>query len=369
MKDPTGAAAPAGGFQNLGWYGGYQYYNGTFAPTAGSIHPNSPQAGAGKPVSAEVNRQTSIAAGKAPDANQNFVDQQNNVPQGGGGTYSANGSTTGSGSPGAGGGAGAGFSAPATLDLPGLFDSLTKSSGVGDLQTKLTDMQTGLDKAKSQINDNPFLSEGDRTGRIKKLQMDYDNQATTVQNQITTKQADIQTQLDIQTKQFDINSQAAQQALSQFQTLLSSGALDNAGGQDIANITRATGISSTMIQSAVNAQKVKNTPTSVVQYDDGVNQGFAVINTQTGQVISKQVIAGSKPTKGTGTSTADNKAEAMAQLPVDLKNAMTLGTAMSFYSQFGLTKQQIYDQYKTINYYKPTTAQQKADQKAYGVKA
>lgn len=294
MKDPTGAPAPAGGFQNLGWYGGYQYYNGTFAPTAGSIHPNSPQAGAGKPVSAEVNRQTSIAAGKAPDANQNFVDQQNNNPQGGSALTAAGGTGTGgSGAPGT--GSGAGFSAPATLDLPGLYDSLTKSSGVGDLQTKLTDMQTGLDKAKSQINDNPFLSEGDRTGKIAKLQTDFDNQATTLNNQITTKKQDIQTQLDIQTKQFDINSQAAQQALSTFNTLLQNGALDNASGADIANITKSTGLSSQAIYSAINANKAKNVQTSVIQYDDGTHQGFAVINSQTGQIISKQVVAGSKP--------------------------------------------------------------------------
>lgn len=294
MKDPAGQAAPAGGFQNLGWYSGYQYNNGTFAPQAGMINPTSPQQGAGQPVSAEVNRQTSVAAGKAPDANQNFVNQQNGTaltaaPGGDSGPAGTGGGT------GTGDGSGAGFSAAAPLDLPGLLDSLTKSSGVTDLQNKVADLQNGLNTAKSQINDNPFLSEGDRTGRIAKLQADYDDQANTLNNQIVTKQADIQTQLDIQTKQFDINSQAATQALNQFNTLLQDGALDNASGQDIANITKSTGLSSQAIESAISANKAKNVQTSVIQYDDGTNQGFAVVNTQTGQIISKQVVSASKP--------------------------------------------------------------------------
>jgi len=47
MKDPTGKPAPAGGFQTGGWYSGYQYWDGSFAPTAGQIHPSSNQPGAG----------------------------------------------------------------------------------------------------------------------------------------------------------------------------------------------------------------------------------------------------------------------------------------------------------------------------------
>jgi hypothetical protein len=47
MKDPTGKAAPPGGFKTGGWYSGYQYWNGSFAPRAGQIHPQSNQAGAG----------------------------------------------------------------------------------------------------------------------------------------------------------------------------------------------------------------------------------------------------------------------------------------------------------------------------------
>jgi len=57
-KDPAGKSAPSGGFQTGGWYSGYQYWNGSFAPQAGMIHPSSAQQGAGQPVSQEVVQQT-----------------------------------------------------------------------------------------------------------------------------------------------------------------------------------------------------------------------------------------------------------------------------------------------------------------------
>ena len=47
MKDPTGKAAPSGGFKTGGWYSGYQYWNGSFASSAGQLHSQSDQPGAG----------------------------------------------------------------------------------------------------------------------------------------------------------------------------------------------------------------------------------------------------------------------------------------------------------------------------------
>jgi hypothetical protein len=75
--DPKGKAAPSGGFQTGGWYSGYQYWDGSFAPSAGQIHPSSNQQGAGQMVSAEVNKASSVAAGQAPTAYQTWIDQQN----------------------------------------------------------------------------------------------------------------------------------------------------------------------------------------------------------------------------------------------------------------------------------------------------
>jgi hypothetical protein len=76
-KDPTGKAAPSGGFQRGGWYSGYQYWDGSFASSAGQIHPSSNQQGAGQAVSAEVNRASSVAAGESPNAYQEWIDKQN----------------------------------------------------------------------------------------------------------------------------------------------------------------------------------------------------------------------------------------------------------------------------------------------------
>ena len=216
-----------------------------------------------------------------------------------------------------GGGVGAsalGVPAAATLDLPGLYNSLTKSSGIADLENKAMQEQTAFNEAQSKINDNPFLSEADRVGRIQKLQMDYNNSTKATQDALAMKKADVQTQLDLASKQYDINSQASRDALSRFDSLLASGALSGASGSDIANLTSQTGLSSTMIQAAINATKAKNVKTSTLTYDDGTNQGFMIINPDTGEIISKQVIAASKPTAAEskasvgGTSVSQNKA-------------------------------------------------------------
>jgi len=52
--------APPGGFKEGGWYEGRQYIGGTFG-APGVIHPQSPQVGAGQPVSKEVIAQTDPA--------------------------------------------------------------------------------------------------------------------------------------------------------------------------------------------------------------------------------------------------------------------------------------------------------------------
>ena len=52
-----GISAPAGGFQQGGWYSGRQYWGGTLSDP-GVIHPSSNQQGAGQAVSSEVIAQT-----------------------------------------------------------------------------------------------------------------------------------------------------------------------------------------------------------------------------------------------------------------------------------------------------------------------
>jgi len=83
------------------------------------------------------------------------------------------------------------------------------------------------------------------------------------------------------------------------------GALDNANGEDIANWTRQTGISSTMIKSAI-AERNKPEPvqTQMIQSENDAGEvTVSVINSQTGEVISQQSLGaiGTK-TKVTGGS-------------------------------------------------------------------
>lgn len=190
----------------------------------------------------------------------------------------------------AGAAGGLGLPTQPKIDLPGLYTNLTNQAGIPALQQKLTDAETAYNENKGKINDNPFLSEGDRTGRIAKLTSDYNDSIKPIQDEMSMKQADIKMQLDLQTQQFNINSQEAKTAFDQFNSLLSSGALDNASGTDIASITRATGISSSMIQSAITAAKTKNA--KMIQYDDGTKQGVAIIDDQ-GNLIKKTDISAS----------------------------------------------------------------------------
>jgi hypothetical protein len=287
QKDPQGNPAPAGGFQQGGWYSGYQYWNGSFAPKAGMIHSSSNQQGAGQMVSPEVNRQTSVQAGLAPNANQDYIDRLNAQPVTNPGA-SAGASASVAGGGGTGGGAGIGYQTQAPINLPDIYKNLYASSGISDLEKQLSDRTAEYTETKGKINDNPFLSEATRVGRIAKIEELFNERTANLRNDIATKKADIETQLNLQTKQFDINSQFARDALDQFNTLLSMGALEGASGEDIANITRSTGISSSAIYSAINAQKKKNVQTQVITStaDDGTVTAV-VINSDTGEIISK----------------------------------------------------------------------------------
>jgi hypothetical protein len=240
-----------------------------------------------------------------------------------------------------------------TIDLPSLYQNMYDTSGISDLQRTLSDQSKAFTEAKGAINDNPFLSEATRVGRVAKLETLFNDRTANIRNDIATKQADIETKLNIQTKQFDINSQQATQALSQFQTLLSSGALDNASGEDIANITRATGMSSSMIQAAINANKAKNVQTSIQSFDDGTNQGFVVINSNTGEIIKKDVIASSKPTSSGYTSTTKDIATNKENVTNDARQGALLQDLIKNYAVAGsgLSVEDIYKIYNSNSIY------------------
>lgn len=366
----VGVTAPAGGFQNGGWYSGRQYYNGQVGDPGVIINPT--QQGTGQAVSAEVNAQSAAAQGKTPQQLQDYLTGQaaktaTVAPTGTSAAPSGGGTTTPdmSGGGAAGDISGAFGTTTSTLNLPDLYNTLAKNAGISDMEAELTTKETAFNDQTSKINDNPWLSEADRTGRISKLTTDYNNDIKTTQDALTMAKQDIQTQIDLQTKQFDINSATAKAALDEFNTLLSSGALAGATGADIAAITKATGISSTEIQAAINSQTIKDTPTSVTTVDDGTNQYSVVINSKTGAIISKTVLAASKPEKATaGATTLQNQQQYESWVATDAANGATLEDIVSNYGGAGgLTVDDIYRIYNANSKYGPakeTIAQVKA---------
>ena len=175
--------------------------------------------------------------------------------------------------------------------MPELYKTYYESSGITAIEKELAERETQYLQAKGKISDNPFLDASMVDKRLRRLQQKYEEETVGLRNEIATKKADIETQLNLQTKQFDINSQAAKDALNRFNTLLSMGALDSASGEDIANITRATGISSSMIQSAIGtrAEEKKQKINSQViksEADDGTVT-MTLVNTDTGEIIKQ----------------------------------------------------------------------------------
>lgn len=343
-----GIKPPSGGFQEGGWYQGRQYVGGTFSDP-GVIHQSSNQQGAGQAVSKEVNAQSAAAQGTTSSAFEAYLEQQRksqpaNALPGESSSFSGNGLPGGDGS-----GVPGSVTTPDILNLPNLYESLYASSGIKDIEDKLTKDTLRYNEVKAGINDNPYLAEATRSGRIAKLDEKFNADAMAIKNDIATKKADIEMKLNLETKQFDIESQAAQTALDRFNTLLSAGALDNASGDDIANITRSTGLSSSAIYSAVNAQKMKNMDTQVISYDDGTNQGFAVIDSKTGNVISTQKIASSKPKSG---SSELKKTDYVSKLKSDAKSGATLSQIFAIYAGF-LEPDEIYNLYNSSSKYGP----------------
>lgn len=304
-------AQPQGGFQVGAWYNGRQYWTNPsdgqgYFSDPGVINPFSTQPGAGQAVNPEVVRAGSIQQGLAPDANQQYIQQQTQIqPEqmaqagiapiqvGDLQAQAINGLSAGGGG---GMGAGVGFQGQQPVNLLDMYSQIKQNTGISEKQQQLVDSEKQYLEARSEISNNPFASASIIDNKLRRLRQTYEKETQPIRDEIAMKQADADTQLQLQMKQLDINNQMAQQALQQFEFLLSSGALSNASGQDIANITRSTGLSSTMIQNAIaQAKKANATPPKIVQYDDGKNQGYVMIDPDTGQIVGRQVIAGSKP--------------------------------------------------------------------------
>ncbi len=263
-----------------------------------------------------------------------------------------------------------------TLDLVGITNAAyntpeitAASQAITDSQTKLTARQQALATAQTGINDNPFFSEATRVGKSQQLtqQANADfgviqNEQKIAQGKVDSLKADAAIKVNAAKGQYDINEQTYKDNLSQFNTLLSSGALDNASGSDIAQMALTTGIPTSEIQSMVDANKAKNNQVQLVQSQDdsgnlvllGVDKNGKVVSTttvpgtNTGKLTAKNGgdVGGSTGSTGTKDSNGLTKEDYQNYLLNDIKNKITLKSlAQKYLGQGGLTIDKIYQLY------------------------
>lgn len=304
--ESLGIKAPSGGFQTGGWYSGRQYWGGTLSDP-GVINPLSNQQGAGQLVSPTVNAASAVQQGTTPQKFEDYLAQQRKTQPTTATPTVVQPTTTSFASPTTATEAGfAGTGIPtqqsAALNLPEVYQNLYKASGVSELENQYATMAKQFTDAKAKINDNPFLSEATRVGRVAKLEQLFNERTANLRDEIAVRKSDIDTQLNLQTKQYDINSQQSQMALDRLNTLLNLGALDTASSQDLVNLAQSTGLSTSAIQSAIKTNKAKNLQTSIQSYDDGVNQGVKIFSIdEFGNIVNVQTqIIGASTKSSTG---------------------------------------------------------------------
>lgn len=181
-------------------------------------------------------------------------------------------------------GMGANFSGGTpTLDLNKMYADLMNDPELKSLQDELNAKKKAKDEASANINDNPFYSEATRVGKQAKLDEKANDEINTLQYQIDQKKADAQVKINIATQQYNIESQAYQQNLSKLNMLISSGAILNASGSDIAQIAQAVGISTDMVKGIIEATKKGQEKLQMATNDNG---DVTIFDANTGKIIN-----------------------------------------------------------------------------------
>lgn len=348
---PSGGTPAPAGAVNGGWYNGEQDENGVLG--APGVITNPDEQGYGSPVSAATVAQTN----------------PNNVAYlaGQGDTFQSFGTT------GASGGAlpsPTGIFAgtePAIPNLATIYgnaytnnpDVTAAQASITNIQSQITQQQQDVDSATSDINDNPFFSEATRTGQIEKLNTNAQNSINTLTDQLNTAQGNLaqyqaqaQISVNLAQGQYSMENQQWQQNISEFNTLLSAGALENSTPTQLAGYSVSTGIPTDMLQSIATSEQAKNTQI-VTSTNDAGDVTIAAVNSETGAVINTTTLAGAGAAKvGAAGTTAQAVATSYQSLASDISAGTDLQDLISYYtsvpaSEGGLTAAQVLQAYNT----------------------
>lgn len=218
--------------------------------------------------------------------------------------------------------------APKTLDVQSIYNAAINTPeiqaanrAIGDKQAEIAKVNADTATAIANISDNPFMSEATMTGKIAKINKAKEERLSNLNAELNSLtgnynnlQQDAKTQVDLATKNFDIQSTVSQQNISKFNTLLSNGSLSGASSADIANFASSLGIPTSMVQSAINKQKKDNIKTEIKTYtDNSGNVTVAVLDSATGDIISKKSLGTIDASKNTASSEKTNQQSEFVQ--------------------------------------------------------
>lgn len=344
--DQLGIKAPKEGFQDLGWYDGYQYKGGTFADARGVIHPDSPQQGAGQKVSEEVNQASAAAQGKSYPEFKAYLEGPASSKAGAKTTStSGGGSSLGSGS-----GVGASAGAGSSFNVTETYDKLYKDLGIDALksdvaakQAEITARRERLAEAQATINENPWYAEATRTGKLRRLeeqaQADIENIAreqALLQAKVDEANQQLATKTNLSTQQYQIDRQAAADSVAELNTLLQSGA--DMSNINVADFAARTGMSSETISALVAASQAQEIKPSVIQStDDSGNVTVTVIDQNTGAIVGQTSLGriGKADSTGSGkASESEIQRYYMDSLRADVSSGVGVRGVFQLYSGY-----------------------------------
>jgi len=307
--------------EDNGWYDGYNYdaASGTFGDVRGQAWSQNNPAARGSMISDEVNAQSAAAQGKTTQEFNTYLKGSNNTPaaqsaaaaakkttSGGGGGSSLSGGT------GVSGGSASSFNVTETYDK--LYQDLgidTLKSDVQAKQDEITARRARLAEAEATINENPWYAEATRTGKLRRLeeqaQADIENisrEQALLQAKVDEANQQLETKTNLSTQQYNIDRQAAADAVAELNTLISSKA--DLSNINVGDFAARTGMSADTISALVAASQAEEIDPDVIQStDDNGNVTVTIIDKNTGAIVGQQKLGaiGNKQSSGSSKAT------------------------------------------------------------------